>query len=164
MRNEKPIEAIKNKGPMKKPSKVDKDLVFRLAQTLLPVTTIATILKISPGVLMRNFEWEIRRGREDRKHTLVQAMWHKALIEKDGKMQIWLSKQHLGYRDSAPEQAQQVVFNVKCNEVPTHDGNIIHVGSSSSGDTSGLCISNQSDDGGVIENQLSSYPEGKRGQ
>jgi hypothetical protein len=33
-------------------------------------------------------------------------------------MMIWLSKQHLGYKDAQPEEASLVIFNVQINEVP----------------------------------------------
>lgn len=98
--------------------KVDKDLLFKLAQTLLPVESIATIIGCSRDNLYKYYRETLDKGRELRKQTLSEAMWHKALVERDTKMQIWLSKQHLGYRDNYPDQPAQVQFSVTCIEVP----------------------------------------------
>lgn len=111
----KPRNRIVVKG---KTISLTSDKVYSLAQSMLPVESIATILDITVKDVYDDWSRELRRGREDRKQSLVSAMWHKALVEKDCKMQIWLSKQHLGYRESMPEQATQVQFNVTCIEVP----------------------------------------------
>jgi hypothetical protein len=99
-------------------AEIDPELVLELAKTLLPVESIATIVGCHKDTLYARFGLQLQQGRENRKHSLVQAMWFKALEEKDTKMLIWLSKQHLGYKESMPEQAQQVNFNVYTNEVP----------------------------------------------
>lgn len=97
---------------------LDKNLVYKLAQTMLSQKSIAIILDCSEDLLQDRYSGLLQRGRENRKQSLVEAMWQKALEDKDVKMQIWLSKQHLGYRDVMPEEATQVNFNVYANEVP----------------------------------------------
>lgn len=97
---------------------IDPKIVYELARTMLPVTSIAIILGCSVDTLDARFSGLLQEGRENRRKSLVEAMWHKAIVEKDTKMQIWLSKQHLGYKDTQPEEATQVHFNVYTNEVP----------------------------------------------
>jgi hypothetical protein len=97
---------------------IDEDMVFKLGQTMLPVESIAAILECHPDTIYARFSEVLHRAREGRKKSLSMTMWEKALIDKDTKMLIWLSKQHLGYRDVLPEEATKVNFNVYCNEVP----------------------------------------------
>lgn len=97
---------------------LDEALVYRLAQTMLSQKSIAIILECSDDLLQDRYSGLLQRGRENRKQSLVEAMWQKALEDRDVKMQIWLSKQHLGYKDVMPEEATQVNFNVYTNEVP----------------------------------------------
>ena len=97
---------------------IDTDKLYILAQTLLPVETIASVLMCSPDLIYDHYSDILQSGRHNRKTSLSQAMWHAALVDKDTKMMIWLSKQHLGYKDTMPEQASQVIFNVKINEIP----------------------------------------------
>lgn len=108
---------VKNKGGAPK-KELDSEMIYKLAQTLLPVESIATILGCHRDTLYARFSDVLQKGRENRKHSLVQAMWYKALEDKDTKMQIWLSKQHLGYKETQPEEATHVTFNVLINEVP----------------------------------------------
>ena len=107
---------LRGKGQPKK--EIDREKLYTLAQTLLPVETIAIVLGCHPDTLYENYSDTLQAGRHNRKTSLSQAMWHAALVDKDTKMMIWLSKQHLGYKDTMPEQASQVIFNVKINEIP----------------------------------------------
>lgn len=97
---------------------LDADKIELMAASFLPVESIAKIIGCNPDTLYVNYSENLQRGRENRKYGLACAMWHKALEEKDTKMMIWLSKQHLGYRDQLPEEAQKMNFNVYVNEVP----------------------------------------------
>ena len=110
-------ERKKNLGG-RPPKEIDENLVYELARTMLTNETIGHILDCCPDVLERRFSGALREGRADRKKSLIQSMWYNALEVKDVKMQIWLSKQHLGYKDVQPEEATQVHFNVHVNEVP----------------------------------------------
>ncbi len=100
------------------PTPIDEDMVFKLAQSMLPIESIAVILGCGKDALYTRFPDVLQKAREGRKQSLSMTMWEKALIDKDTKMLIWLSKQHLGYKDVVPESAQQIVFNVICNEIP----------------------------------------------
>jgi hypothetical protein len=111
-------EVKKNKGG-RPPKDIDEKLLYRLSQTLLTNESIATILECSPDTLERRFCGLMRKAREDRKATLSEAMWDKALVEKNTVMQIWLSKQHLGHRDKQPDEIDtNVVYNVNVKEIP----------------------------------------------
>lgn len=128
----KKTEEKKNKNPatrkrfvptvphkMGAPAKeIDVEMVFKLAETMLPIESIATILSCCKETLYSRFPDVLQRAREGRKKNLSMCMWEKALVEKDTKMMIWLSKQHLGYKDQMPIEATQVNFNVYMNEVP----------------------------------------------
>ena len=113
----KKIEAP-NKGGRPK-AMLDPDAIELMAASFLPVSSIAKILGVNPDTLYARYSENLQRGRENRKYGLACAMWDKALTEKDTKMMIWLSKQHLGYRDQLPEEAKQTHINVYVNEVPT---------------------------------------------
>lgn len=92
--------------------------LFKIAQTHATVETIASIMGCGKSTLYDRYSHIIDKAREGRKADLLTAMWEKALVEKDTKMMIWLSKQHLGYRDILPEEATQIHFNVYTNEIP----------------------------------------------
>jgi hypothetical protein len=97
---------------------IDEKLLFKLAQTMLPVSSIAIILDCCVDTLDRRFSGVLRAGRENRRHSLVEAMWHQALFEKDTKMMIWLSKQHLGYKDKIEQEFSKINFNIMIDEIP----------------------------------------------
>ena len=105
-------------GSGKPQKEIDEKLLYKLAQTMLPVTSIATILECSTDTLERRYSGILQLGRENRRVSLVQKMWHQALFEKDTKMMIWLSKQHLGYRDTPVINATQINFKIVIDEVP----------------------------------------------
>ncbi len=100
------------------PAEIDPEVVFKLAETMLPIESIAVLCSCSKETLYERFPDVLQKAREGRKQSLHMAMWTKALIEKNTTMQIWLSKQHLGYKDSMPEEATIINFNVNVNEVP----------------------------------------------
>lgn len=106
----------KASGPLA--MKLDEELLYKLSQTMLPVKSIAIILGCHVDTLYTRFAEILQAGRENRKASLSEAMWHKALVEKDTKMQIWLSKQHLGYKETQPEDQVPIQFNVQINEIP----------------------------------------------
>ena len=93
------------------------EFVGRLAESLLTVESMAVICGCHKDYLYKHYGDIIRQGREGRKQRLVETMWEKALVEKDTKMMIWLSKQHLGYKENFNEQ-QKVSFNIVCSEIP----------------------------------------------
>lgn len=109
---------IKNKGGRPK-KEIDEDMVYKLAQTLLPIESIATILGCGKDLLYQRFSDTLQKGREERKSSLVQHMWKNAMEHNNTTMQIWLSKQHLGFKEPAKveeQEAQAPVFNIIINE------------------------------------------------
>ncbi len=106
-------------GEFLSPLEDNPELVYRLSQTMLPVTTIARILGRSKDYVYEKYADIIERGREERKHNLAEEMWHNALVKKDTKMQIWLAKQYLGHRDAPADEQQKVAFNIICRDLPS---------------------------------------------
>jgi len=98
--------------------RVDEALLCRLADTLLTIESIAKILQVPRSYLYDNYGDVLEQRAETRKSKLSEVMWHKALVERDSRMMIWLSKQFLGMRDTQPEVTSNVQFNIVCNEVP----------------------------------------------
>lgn len=120
MRSKLPAKTrhLKNLGG-KPPTILDEVLLFDLAKTLLPVESIAAIMRCSPELITDKYAHILLRGREQQKHTLVQMCWYKAIHEKDTKMLIWLTKQHLGYKEQWPDNQQQTFIQINVNEVPS---------------------------------------------
>jgi hypothetical protein len=108
----------KQEGAGRPLKELNEEQVYKLAQTLLPIETIASILGTSVDTLDRRFSGVLQAGRSNRKETLSQVMWHKALVEKSEKMMIWLSKQHLGYKDTQPEEVPTTNFIVHIHDDP----------------------------------------------
>ncbi len=121
----KKIVPVKKKwgGPQEgsgRPRKeLDEVLLYKLAQTMLSQKSIGIILGCSDDLLQDRYSGILQKGREHRKQSLVEAMWQSALEDRDVKMMIWLSKQHLGYKDTIPDHAAHIHFNVHIDEVPT---------------------------------------------
>lgn len=108
----------KNKGG-RPPKDIDETLVYKLGQTLLTIEAIATILDCSVDTLDRRFSGVLQKARDDRRANLSEAMWNKALVEKNTTMQIWLSKQHLGHKDRQPDEVDtNIIYNVVVKEIP----------------------------------------------
>ena len=104
---------------MGKPRKIiDEKMLAKLASTMLTVEDIGDILGCSADVIYKHYGDVLRDARANRKSSLYQSMWKNALDKENVQMQIWLSKQHLGHKESAGEQQQQVNFNVIVNEIP----------------------------------------------
>lgn len=74
------------------------DDVYQLAQIGCTDVEIARWFDIEYSTLRYNFSDIISKGREDLKHTLRRAMLKNALSG-NAVMQIWLSKQYLGFTD-----------------------------------------------------------------
>lgn len=100
------------------PIVLDEAKVYELASTMLPVESIAIILECSKDTLYAKYSDILHAGRENRKRSLIAAMWYNAIEAKNVQMQIWMSKQHLGYKDSMPDAATNICFNVMVNEIP----------------------------------------------
>ena len=110
---------LTEKRPRGKPRKLlDEKLLYKLGQSMMTVDDIADAMECSRDTIERHYGGILRDARANRKHSLSQSMWKNALDKENVQMQIWLSKQHLGHKESASEQPQQVNFNVIVNEVP----------------------------------------------
>ncbi len=79
--------------------KIDLNVLGNLAQIGCPDYEIAKILNISPRTLSRNYAEFIDENREKGKASLRKKMWDKALKKDNTMMQIWLSKNYLGFKD-----------------------------------------------------------------
>ena len=79
--------------------KIDLNILANLAQIGCPDYEIAKILNISPRTLSRNYAEFIDENREKGKASLRKNMWDKALKKDNTMMQIWLSKNYLGFKD-----------------------------------------------------------------
>ena len=78
---------------------IDLKILANLAQIGCPDYEIARILGISARTLQRNFADFIDENREKGKASLRKKMWDKALKKDNTHMQIWLSKNYLGFKD-----------------------------------------------------------------
>lgn len=78
---------------------VSPDDVYKLAALGCNNKEISTWFDINKDVLLYNFGDIIEKGREDMKMRLRQSMWKNAWGG-NVVMQIWLSKQYLGFTDS----------------------------------------------------------------
>jgi hypothetical protein len=99
-------------------TRLDANKLYELAQTLLPVEVIANVMGVSAKTIEEKYSPILQAGREDRKTTLIQRMWHKALVEGDTKMLIWLSKQYLGHKETFPNMEQNMQINVFTADIP----------------------------------------------
>jgi hypothetical protein len=79
--------------------KIDPEKVKQLAMINCSYAEIAAVLDCDESTLTRRFAQVIKKGRESGKMSLKRAMWKKAVTEGNVVMQIWLSKQMLGYTD-----------------------------------------------------------------
>jgi hypothetical protein len=116
------------KRPVGRPRKViDHGMLERLGQSMLSVETIAEILECHVDTLHSTKEYSeiLHKARANRKFSLVEIMWDEALNKRNYKMMIWLSKQHLGYRDVLPIDVTQVNFNVYCKDIPKNEQELI---------------------------------------
>ena len=77
---------------------IDPKQVEQLAAIDCTLEEIASVVGCSVDTLSRRFAGVIQRGRENGKASLKRMMW-KAASSGNVAMQIWLSKNRLGYRD-----------------------------------------------------------------
>jgi hypothetical protein len=74
--------------------------VFKLAVIGCKDTEIADWFGIDNNTLRYNFSVELLKGRESMKISLRRAMWNNALGNNNTVMQIFLSKNFLGFSDN----------------------------------------------------------------
>ena len=87
------------KSTNKKYKTIDRDLVFKLACIQCSDQEIAEVVGTTATNLRKRFSGILDKGKQEGKKSLRRAMWEKA-INGDSRVQIYLSKQYLGMRDT----------------------------------------------------------------
>ena len=93
----KPLENTKGAGRPK--IEIDLEILKNLASIGCPEYEIASVLNISARTLKRNYAEIVDQFREKGKASLRKKMWDKAIKKDNTNMQIWLSKNYLGFKD-----------------------------------------------------------------
>jgi len=88
----------------KKYKTIDRDLVYKLACIQCSDQEIAEVVGTTATNLRKRFASLLEKGKQEGKKSLRRAMWEKA-INGDSRVQIYLSKQYLGMRDT-PEDGE----------------------------------------------------------
>ena|SRR5277367_2356013 len=96
---------------------INEQSVRDLALIHCTIPEIASVLHCSQDTIKVRFSSALHKGWEEGQMSLKRKM-HDVAMAGDTKMLIWLSKQRLGYKDTMPEMATQMNFNVYTNEVP----------------------------------------------
>lgn len=96
---------------------IDGESVYQLALIHCTIPEIASVLRCDQSVIKDRFSTDLHRGHESGQMSMKRKM-HEVAMSGDVKMLIWLSKQRLKYRDSQPDEATRITFNVYTNEVP----------------------------------------------
>ena len=78
---------------------VDRDLIYKLACIQCTPEEIAEVVGCSPAALKKRFKALLEKGKQTGAQSLRRAMWEKAM-NGDTRVQIFLSKQYLGMKDS----------------------------------------------------------------
>jgi len=78
---------------------VDRDLIYKLACIQCTPEEIAEVVGCSPAALKKRFKALLEKGKQTGAQSLRRAMWEKAMGG-DTRVQIFLSKQYLGMKDS----------------------------------------------------------------
>ena len=99
--------------------KTDRKSVYALASSMLSAEDIGLVLGISGDTVIRRFGDIVEKARGHTKSKLAKAMLNKALEQNDGRMQVWLSKQHLGYKEAWPDNVQPIAIQINIQDVPT---------------------------------------------
>lgn len=87
------------KKTTKKYKTIDRDLVFRLACIQCSDQEIAEVVGTTVQTLRKRFGKILEQGKQQGRQSLRRAMYEKA-IDGDSRLQIFLSKQYLGMRDT----------------------------------------------------------------
>jgi|TARA_Y100001963_G_scaffold125121_1_gene176498 hypothetical protein len=101
------MKSSKNKAIMSKKSNgvgrpkilLDVKKIAELSKLQCTLEEIAAVLGVHRTTLIRNYAQIIDDNRELGKTSLRRSMWKKAINKDNTNMQIWLSKNVLGYKD-----------------------------------------------------------------
>jgi hypothetical protein len=86
---------------------IDRDMVYKLACIQCSDEEIAEVCGIGIGLLRKRFNKLLEQGKQAGKKSLRRAMWEKA-INGDTRVQIFLSKQYLGFKDSPEDNTNKM--------------------------------------------------------
>lgn len=89
---------------------VDLDQVRKLAALNCSYKDIANFFGVKETTLRDNFRSEIERARETTKHRLMEAMLTNAIERMNPTIQIWLSKNLLGFVDQPINSSEDQVL------------------------------------------------------
>ena len=89
----------KSKSAGRPKIEVDLEILKNLASIGCPDYEIASVMNISARTLKRNYAEIVDQFREKGKASLRKKMWDKAVKKDNTNMQIWLSKNYLGFKD-----------------------------------------------------------------
>jgi hypothetical protein len=81
-------------------TEIDLELVYALAKIHCSVSEIASIVGVSKDTINRRCRDIVERAKDEGRMSLRRGMFHKAVNEGNVVMQIFLSKQWLGYSDN----------------------------------------------------------------
>ena len=112
-------EQKKNKGRPK--IIIDVEILKNLASIGCPDYEIASVLGVSARTLKRNYADLIDQSKEKGKASLRKKMWDKAIKKDNTNMQIWLSKNYLGFKDRTQTETiiepLPLIIDAKAEEV-----------------------------------------------
>lgn len=108
-------KSLKKRGP--KPLKIDENYVYELATYHCTKEEIAILCGCSVSTIEQKYYGVVSKGYEDAKKQLRKAMIRSALSG-NVIMQIWLSKNWLGFKERQPDEAPSTVINIQVNDIP----------------------------------------------
>lgn len=88
------------RGPGRPKIELDTEVLIKLAELQCNLTEIAYVMGVSKDTLKRNYSEEIEIGKAQGKIKLRRAMFRNACENDNAAVQIFLSKNLLGYSDS----------------------------------------------------------------
>ena len=88
----------------KKYKTIDRELVYRMACIQCSDQEIAEVVGTTVQTLRKRFQKILDKGKQEGRKSLRRAMYEKAM-NGDSRLQIFLSKQYLGMRDT-PEDGE----------------------------------------------------------
>lgn len=102
-------ETVKNKGGRPK-IELDADMITRLAELQCSVREIAFVMGVSHDTIERNYKDAVELGKVQGKIKLRRAMFRNACENDNATMQVWLSKNILGYTDQPQSDENTMIL------------------------------------------------------
>ncbi len=128
MKNDKTkVNGVKKPNGVGRPKIIlDIEILKKLASIGCPTYEIASVLGVSARTLERNYAEIIDIHREKGKASLRKKMWDKAVKKDNTNMQIFLSKNVLGYKERVETQnitePLPLIIDGKAEEVEDMNG------------------------------------------